>query len=170
MTYLITGATGFIGRQLVEDLLARGHSVQYLGRKRDRTMDLRAAFHLWEDPVRSLPPLNSVPRCDAVIHLTGEPIAQRWTPEIKRRIAESRTQSTRNLVEAIATLRHKPAAIVSASAIGFYGDRGDQVLTERDQAGEGFLAELCSAWEREAGRASDFGLRVVKVRVGVVLG
>jgi uncharacterized protein (TIGR01777 family) len=170
MTYLITGATGFIGRHLVERLLAEGHSVQYLGRKRDRTMDLRAAFHLWENPVGSRPPLDAVPRCDAVIHLAGEPVAQRWTPEIKRKIFGSRIQSTRNLVEAIANLRHKPTVLVSASAIGFYGDRGDQVLTERDQAGEGFLAEVCTAWEREAERATECGLRVVQMRVGVVLG
>jgi uncharacterized protein (TIGR01777 family) len=170
MTYLITGATGFVGKQLVEHLLAEGHSVQYLGRKRDRTMDLRAAFHLWENPSGSPPALNAVPRCDAVIHLVGEPIAQRWTPEIKRKIFDSRVKSTRNLVAAIATLRHKPSVLVSASAIGFYGDRGDQVLTERDHAGNGFLAELCTAWEREADLTSEYGLRVIKIRVGVVLG
>jgi uncharacterized protein (TIGR01777 family) len=169
MTYLITGATGFIGRSLVESLLADGHSVNYLSRKIDRSMNLRAAFHHWEDPETTLPPLTSVPRCDAVIHLAGEPVAQRWTEEVKRKIRDSRVAGTRNLVEAIGLMRHKPSVLVSSSAVGYYGDRGDEVLTEESKPGKDFLAEVCVEWEREALRATELGLRVVPIRTGVVL-
>jgi uncharacterized protein (TIGR01777 family) len=169
MTYLITGATGFVGRSLVESLLADGHSVNYLSRKIDRSMNLRAAFHHWEDPETTLPPLTSVPRCDAVIHLAGEPVAQRWTEEVKRKIRDSRVAGTRNLVEAIGLMRHKPSVLVSSSAVGYYGDRGDDVLTEESKPGKDFLAEVCVEWEREALRATELGLRVVPIRTGVVL-
>jgi len=170
MTYLITGATGFLGRRLVEMLLADGHSVNYLARKYDRSMNSRAAFHCWENPETTLPPLSSVPRCDAVMHLAGEPIAQRWSDEVKQRIRASRLTGTRNLVEAIGLWKHKPNALVSSSAIGYYGNRGDEVLTEASEPGKGFLAELCLGWEAEADRARKLGLRVVKIRTGVVLG
>jgi uncharacterized protein len=169
MTYLISGATGFVGRSLVESLLADGHSVNYLSRKIDRSMNLRAAFHHWEDPETTLPPLTSVPRCDAIIHLAGEPVAQRWTDEVKRRIRDSRVAGTRNLVEAIGLMRHKPSVLVSSSAVGYYGDRYDEVLTEESKPGNDFLAEVCVDWEREALRARELGLRVVPIRTGVVL-
>jgi uncharacterized protein len=169
MTYLITGATGFLGRGLVDMLLAGGCIVHYLGRKRDASMDSRVGFHLWEH-LNSTPSLESVPRVDAVIHLAGEPIAQRWTSEKKKSIRDSRVVGTQRLVEALGRLRHKPKALVSASAIGFYGDRSDEILTEKSAPGNGFLAELCREWEREAGRASELGMRVVQVRIGVVLG
>lgn len=169
MTYLLTGATGFIGTRLTEVLLAKGSPVCYLGRKRSKQLDSRAAFQVWKDPSGTVAPLDSVPRCDAVIHLAGEPIAQRWTSEVKRRIKESRTLATRNLVEGIARLRHKPSVLVSASAIGYYGDRGSEILTEESGPGSGFLAELCEEWEREAERAAELGLRVVRIRIGVVL-
>ena len=169
MTYLITGATGFLGRRLVEMLLADGCIVHYLGRKRDVSMDSRIGFHLWED-LHVTPSLESVPRVDAVIHLAGEPIAQRWNSERKRAIRDSRVVGTQRLVEALGRLRHKPKVLVSASAIGFYGDRGEERLTENSGPGKGFLAELCSEWERESGRATELGMRVVQVRIGVVLG
>ncbi|MBV9404079.1 MAG: TIGR01777 family oxidoreductase [Acidobacteriaceae bacterium] len=168
MDYLITGATGFIGRQLVGQLLALGHEVNYLGRKRSRTMDSRAAFHCWT--LEQLPPLDSISRLDAIIHLAGEPIMQRWAPEVKRRIRASRVESTRNLVSAIGTLRHKPQVLVSASAIGYYGDRGDEILTETSAPGADFLARVCIDWESEADRARGFGVRVVTIRNAIVLG
>jgi uncharacterized protein len=168
MTYLITGATGFIGRHLVEFLLARGDTVNYLGRHRGKTMDSRAAFHCWNPG--EMPPLSSVPRVDAIIHLAGEPVAQRWNAEVKRRIHSSRVEATRQLVSAVSALQHKPAAFVSASATGYYGDRGEEILTEYSPPGTGFLAEVSTEWEREASRASDAGLRVVVVRIGAVLG
>jgi hypothetical protein len=168
MNYLVTGATGFIGRRLVRELLSGGHRVNYLGRKRSKELDSRAAFHCWNpgEP----PPLNSVPRVDAVVHLAGEPIAQRWTEEVKRRIYDSRIGGTRSLVSAISDLKHKPAVLICASAIGYYGDRGDEILTEHSAPGNGFLAELCKQWEQEAAKAQEFGLRVVSVRIAAVLG
>lgn len=169
MTYLLTGATGFIGTRLTEVLLAKGSPVCYLGRKQSRRLDPRAEFQLWRDPAGKVAPLDSVPRFDALIHLAGEPIAQRWTRETKRRIEESRVLATRNLVEGIGWLRDKPRVLVSASAIGYYGDRGGEMLTENSGPGSGFLAELCQGWEREAERAAEFGLRVVRIRIGVVL-
>ncbi len=168
MNYLLTGATGFVGKRLVSALLSGGHRVNYLGRKRSPELDSRAAFHCWsagEDP-----PLNSVPRMDAVIHLAGEPIAQRWTADARKRIYDSRIVGTRNLVSAIGALKYKPAVLVSASAVGYYGDRGDEILTEQSAPGSGFLADLCVHWEREAFQARNLGLRVVPIRVAPVLG
>jgi uncharacterized protein len=166
--YLITGASGFIGRRLVGRLLALGHEVNYLGRKRSGTLDSRAAFHLWnpDEP----PPLNSISRLDAIIHLAGEPVAQRWNDEVKQRIYSSRTEGTRKLVSAISELKHKPSVLVSASAVGYYGNRGDEILTEESTAGDDFLAKVCIDWEREASRAREFGLRVVIIRVSLALG
>ncbi|MBV8808557.1 MAG: TIGR01777 family oxidoreductase [Acidobacteriaceae bacterium] len=168
MNFLVTGATGFIGRNLVDSLLAGGHSVNYLARARHREFDSRAAFHCWNTGEN--PPLNSVPRMDAIIHLAGEPVAQRWNSAVKQRIHNSRVEGTRKLVAGIGGLKHKPAVLVSASAIGYYGDRGEEVLTETSSKGTGFLADLCADWEREATKARDFGLRVVSVRIGAVLG
>jgi uncharacterized protein len=168
VNYLITGASGFIGRKLVHILLSEGHAVDYLGRRRSASLDSRAAFHCWNPDEK--PPLNSVPPVDAIVHLAGEPVAQRWTPEVKQRIYTSRVESTRKLVSAISELAYKPAALVTASAVGYYGDRGDEVLTESSAPGADFLARTCVDWEREAIRASEFGIRVVRIRIGIVLG
>lgn len=168
MNYLITGATGFIGQQLVDYLLRHGHEVNYLGRQRSTTLDGRAAFHLWkrgEDPS-----LHGVPRLDAVVHLAGEPVAQRWNEKVKRAIYSSRVDGTSKLVSALEKLKHKPSTLISASAVGIYGDRGDEVLTEKSAPGNDFLADVCVAWEREALRAGEFGIRVVTVRIAIVLG
>jgi hypothetical protein len=145
MNITITGASGFIGRRLMKSLAKAGHSVRALSRH--------------AQPVE----------CDVVIHLAGEPVAQRWTAEAKRRIRESRVAGTRNLVEALATLTHRPEVLICASAIGYYGSRGDEILTESSSPGSGFLPEVCVAWEREAQAAEAFGMRVVRVRTGLVL-
>jgi uncharacterized protein (TIGR01777 family) len=168
MNYLITGATGFIGTHLVAFLLSRGDSVNYLGRQRSRSMDSRAAFHCWN--AGELPPLASVPRLDAVINLAGEPVAQRWNSEVKQRIYSSRVDRTRQLVSAIAGLKYKPAVFVSASGANYYGDGGDEVLTENSAPGSDFLAKVCVDWERAALEAQASGLRVATVRIGAVLG
>lgn len=168
MDYLITGATGFIGRHLVQKLLSAGNEVNYLGRKRSKSLDSRAAFHLWNPGDQ--PPLDSVPSIDVIINLAGEPVAQRWNESVKRRISESRVDSTRRLVTAIETLRHKPSVLISASATGYYGERGDEILTESSAHGSDFLAGLCAQWEQEALRAKEFGLRVVLIRIAPVLG
>jgi uncharacterized protein (TIGR01777 family) len=151
-------------------LLADGHAVVYLARKRSKSLDSRAAFHLWTNRDQMFLELKAIPLCDAVFHLAGEPIAQRWTSEAKTRIRESRISRTRDLVDGIGKLPHKPGVFISASAIGYYGNRGDEVLTEESAPGKGFLADLCVHWEAEADRARQFGLRVVKVRNGMVLG
>ena len=169
MTFLITGATGFIGKEFVHRLLVRGDAVNYLGRERSSQLDSRAAYHPWKD-VKELPPLDSMPRLDAIVHLAGEPIAQRWTRSAKKRIYTSRAEGTRQLVKAIGRLRHKPSVMVCASAIGYYGDRGDETLIERSAWGNGFLTDVCRDWEREALRAREFGLRVVTPRFATVLG
>jgi hypothetical protein len=115
------------------------------------------------------PPEESLAGADAVVHLAGEPVAQRWTDSVKRGIRESRVTGTRNLVARLATLRSKPKVLVCASAIGYYGSRGDEVLKESSPAGTGFLAETCTAWEQEAVAAESLGVRVVRVRIGIVL-
>ncbi len=148
MDIAVTGASGFIGRALAERLKSEGHSVH--------GVKLRESAAL--------------PRCDAVVHLAGEPVAQRWTEEAKRRVRESRVEGTRKLVDAIAAMAPRPSVLVSASAVGYYGDRGDEILDEGSAAGRGFLAEVCVEWEREADRAAAFGVRVVKPRIGLVLG
>lgn len=168
MNYLITGASGFIGSRVADRLLAGGHSVNYLGRRRSEKLDGRAAFHVWSGSEE--PPLDSVPRLDAIIHLAGEPVAQRWNSAVKKRIYESRATATRKLVAGIARLKYKPSVLVSASAVGYYGDRGSEVLTEQSVAGRGFLAEVCVAWEQEAFRAEESGVRVVAARIATVLG
>ena len=150
MNIAISGASGFIGRNLLMRLAKAGHSVHALNRHE--------------------PPAEGLGEADVVIHLAGEPLAQRWTAEAKRRIRESRVAGTRNLVEALAGLPRRPEALICASAIGYYGSRGDEILTESSAPGSGFLPELCVAWETEAQAAEAFGMRVVRVRTGLVLG
>jgi hypothetical protein len=113
---------------------------------------------------------QAVPPCDAVVHLAGEPIAQRWTAAAKQRIRESRVEATRRLVAQLAKLERAPRVLVAASAIGIYGSRGDEVLTEASAPGSDFLAEICVAWEQAAREAAALGIRVVSVRFGIVLG
>jgi len=168
MTFLITGATGFIGSKLVRRLLANGEAVNYLARRRSDKFDSQVAFHMWD--LKDEAPLSSVPRLDAIIHLTGEPVAQRWTDAAKKLIYDSRIQGTRNLVSALAKLRHKPEVLVMASAVGYYGDRGEELLTEDSAPGKNFLSHVCVDWEAEGVKAREFGVRVVPVRFATVLG
>jgi uncharacterized protein (TIGR01777 family) len=124
------------------------------------------------DPDRGPPPPEAFRGIDAVIHLAGEPVAGgRWTEKRKRRIRDSRVIGTHHLVDGILAANPRPRVLVSASAVGFYGDRGDEVLTEDSHRGTGFLADVCAEWEREARRADEEGgVRTVSVRIGVVLG
>lgn len=169
MNVLVTGGTGFIGRALIGDFLHAGHSVVYTARKRAANMDSRTAFLCWPD-YNTEPNLAGAGRFDAVIHLAGEPVAQRWNADVKKRIWDSRVVGTRNLVCALGKLRHKPEVLISGSAIGYYGDCGDEILTESSQAGKGILSDLCAAWEQEASAAASYGMRTVMVRIGLVLG
>jgi uncharacterized protein len=116
------------------------------------------------------PSQESLTGIDAVIHLAGEPVAQRWTVAAKRRIRDSRVLGTRRLVAAIAKLNKKPAVLVCASAVGYYGSRGDEQLFESSLPGSGFLADVCRQWESEADAATALGLRVAKIRTGIALG
>lgn len=149
MKCVVSGGTGFLGQHIVARLKRGGYDVSAWGRKAD---------------------YSSLAGCDAVIHLAGEPVAQRWNTEVKARIRDSRVQGTRALVDAMGRLERRPPVLISASAIGIYGDRGDEVLTESSAPGTGFLAEACEGWEAEASRASQFGIRVAKLRIGFVLG
>jgi len=168
MKVTVSGASGLIGRRLLKTLAAEGHAVDALSRHAGTNMPRDVKVWPW-DPSPGLPPEGALRDADAVIHLAGEAVAQRWTAEARRRIRESRVAGTRNLVEAIAKLERRPAVLVSSSAIGYYGSRGDETLTEDSAPGSDFLAEVCAAWEREAVAAEALGVRVVRVRTGVVL-
>jgi uncharacterized protein (TIGR01777 family) len=167
MKISITGATGFVGRALLERLQQQGHQVTALGRSSPRRPGVE--FAVW-DAEHNPAPSAMLEGTDAIVHLAGEPVSQRWNSEVKQRIRASRTQGTRNLVAAIGELRSRPRALVSASAIGYYGDRGDEILTEASGPGTGFLSEVCLEWENEAAAAAKLGLRVVTARIGIVLG
>ncbi len=162
MKCVISGGTGFIGRQIAERLRQDGHEVNSWSR--------RATAPLAWDPLTGTPSNASVDGTDVVLHLAGEPVAQRWNDAAKARIRDSRILGTRRLVDVIARVPRRPRVLVSASAIGIYGDRGDEILTEASAHGKGFLVETCEGWEAEADRAANFGLRVVKLRIGFVLG
>ena len=169
MKCIISGGTGFIGRRGVDRLLKDSHYVGVWSRKPGLDKRVAVATHFW-DPLAGDPPLESLNGMDCVIHLAGENVAQRWTPEVKRRIHDSRVRGTQRIVDTIEHVRHKPKIFVCASAIGIYGERGDEILTEASVPGTGFLADTCRAWEAEADRARRFGMRVVKIRIGFVLG
>jgi len=146
----------------------RGHECWGLSR-RPRAPDATfARWFAWDafGPV----PGEVLEGVDAVVHLAGEPVADgRWTPERKRRILESRTLGTRAVVDAIGQASARPKVLLAASAVGFYGNRGEELLGEDAVAGTGFLAEVCTAWEQQSGRAVELGLRLVQHRIGVVL-
>lgn len=173
MRVLITGATGTIGLALADGLRARGDQVIALSRdpeRGQRVLGDDAEVHGWTDPVGEPPPADALRGADGVVHLLGEPIAQRWTDEAKQRIRDSRIKSTEQLVQGLAGLPdgERPRVLVSQSAVGYYGDRGDAPLDEQSPAGHDFLAEIVVAWERAA-LAAPAGMRVVYTRTGVVL-
>ncbi len=169
MKITITGATGFIGSRLTKSLLDSGHAIHILGRRRAADLPESVGFSEWKS-TNEEPPAESLTGADAVIHLAGEPVAQHWTPEAKKRIRASRVEGTRQLVNALSTQSRRPAVLVSGSAIGFYGSRGDEVLTEESDPGDDFLARVTSEWESAAELAEALGIRVVRLRTGLVLG
>jgi uncharacterized protein (TIGR01777 family) len=168
---LVTGASGFIGSALCESLLGRGDTVVGLTRdtRRAQRANPRVIWHAWE-PLLERPSSEAFDGVDAVVNLVGEKINQRWSDEAKERIMESRRTATRNLVATIAGLEKKPAVLVSQAAVGFYGDRGDALVDESWEQGEGFDAEIVGAWERAAREVEPSGVRLVIVRSGHVLG
>lgn len=161
----MSGAGGLIGTALSRELETAGHRVVRLVRRPPAGPDEFA----WDPAAGTLDP-RSIESVDAVIHLAGEPIADhRWTEQRKRAILDSRLQGTRLLAEAIAGAAQRPAVLVSASAIGIYGDRGDELLDEASPAGHDFLARVCQSWEAATAAAAGAGVRVVTTRFGVVL-
>jgi len=164
----ISGASGLIGRRLLRNLGASGHALTVLSRHAGTNLPPGVGIAAW-DPMQGPAPEDGVRNANAVIHLAGEPLAQRWNADVKRRVRESRVVGTRNLVQALARLRNPPQTLICASAVGYYGSRGDEVLREDSAPDNSYLAEVCAAWENEAVAAEEFGMRVVRVRIGVVL-
>lgn len=157
----VAGASGFLGTALCAFLTTGGHSVLRIGRGRGNDV-------AW-DPARGALDVAALEGVDAVIHLAGASVAERWTAEHKRAIRDSRVQSTRLLAQAIAKLQRKPAVFLSGSAIGIYGSRGDEVLDETSAFGNDFLADIGREWEAETRAAEDAGVRTVHLRTGIVL-
>lgn len=164
MRYLVTGGTGFVGRALCASLAADRHAVTVLSRSPESTASqLRPGISIVQH-------IEDVEDVDVVINLQGENLASdRWTEARKLAFHTSRIGFTRSLVEWMWTRRKRPSTLISASAIGWYGDRGDEVLTESSAAGTGCAARLCAAWEAEALKAEVFGVRVCRLRIGMVL-
>lgn len=165
MKILVTGATGLIGTALIPVLKSEGHDVTRLVRRRPR----EASDIQW-DPAAGTINSSGIEGFDAVIHLAGESIASgRWTHARKDRILRSRAEGTRLLAESLVRLQQPPRVLVSASAIGYYGNRGIETLSETSEPGPGFLSLVCRAWEAATKPALDKGIRVVNVRTGIVL-
>ena len=169
MKILVTGSTGLVGRALVTALAKEGHSVCRLVRPETNANDDAGGFNVaWNPATGELG--GAAVGADAVVHLSGASIADgRWTPKRKEELRSSRVDTTRTLIEAIGRMNVKPTVFVSASAIGYYGNRGDEVLGEESAAGEGFLAEIVKSWEAEALKAEAWRTRVVLARFGIIL-
>lgn len=165
MRIAITGASGFVGQPLVARLTEAGHSVLTVGRRRESGPQPDVT---WDPAAGSIEgdKLNGV---EGVIHLAGENISERWTDEQKRRVRESRVEGTGLIARTVAAMRPRPAVLVSMSAVGIYGDRGDEELDESSSLGTGFQAEVCRVWEASAEPAREAGIRVIHPRTGVVL-
>jgi uncharacterized protein (TIGR01777 family) len=161
----LTGATGFIGRHFTAAATAAGHSVVVFSRRADAAVPGAVEVRHLETGCR--PDLSGL---SVVVHLAGESVLALWTSKKRKAILESRVQSTRDLVEAMSEMVPRPAAFICASGIGYYGDRGDELLTESSSRGAGFLSDVTKAWETEAGIAREHGLRTVSCRLGLVLG
>jgi uncharacterized protein (TIGR01777 family) len=171
MRVLITGGTGFVGRAVVPVLQREGHSVLVWTRDPTRARGRLGADVETVDAALGQSALApAVERSDAVVNLAGAPLLRRWTPRGRRVLRQSRVEFTRLLVSAMAQNRHRPRVMVSASAVGYYGHRGDEILQEHSAGGNDFLAHLCHDWEAAGRSAEPLGLRVVRLRSGVVLG
>jgi uncharacterized protein (TIGR01777 family) len=168
MRFFVTGASGLIGKRLLRELSEAGHSINALSRRSHP--DEGNVHWIAGDPVRPGDWTRAVDGCDAVIHLAGEPIAdKRWSPEQKRRLVDSRVKSGHLLASAIARADAPPPVLVSASAVGYYGARGDEELTEQSGPGDDFLARVCVDWETAARKAASPTTRVTVVRIGIAL-
>jgi uncharacterized protein len=167
----ITGATGLIGTALAASFARDGIRVSALVRNTARAAELlpSATLHAW-DATKGPPPESAFEGVDVVVNLIGEPMGDgRWSEARKKLLRDSRVVGTRALVDSLRGLPRRPRVLISASGVGYYGDRGDQILTETTEAGTGFVAELARDWEAEALKAADAGIRVVRLRNGIVL-
>jgi len=163
MRIIISGSTGLVGSSLVFNLVAEGHEIFRLVRSREEE-------GVYWDPSGPIPDRSALEGFDVVIHLAGESIAEgRWNEEKKGRIRNSRTEGTRHLSEAIASLSSPPRLFACASASGYYGDRGTEILREESPSGEGFLPDVCREWEVATQVAASKGIRVVNLRFGIIL-
>lgn len=169
MEIAITGASGFVGRRLMKALSGGQHNLRVLSRHAGTNLPPGVKLYVW-DALKGPPPADSLEGADAVVNLAGEPIAQRWNDDVKQKIRDTRVAGTRNLVQTLSTLTRRPAVLICSSAIGYYGSRGSEILTEASAPGSGFLADVCVAWEQAADAAENLGMRVVKIRTGLVLG
>ena len=170
MKALITGATGFVGRRLLEKLTSPVILTRDPERARQQIDRDDVRYHGWNAD-EEIPPAEAFEGVDVVFHLAGESVAKgRWTAAKKKRIRDSRVIGTRNLVEGLRALENPPGVLVSASAVGFYASRGDEILSEQSSQGDDFLADVCQQWEAESARAAESGIRVVNPRISIVLG
>ena len=171
MKLVVTGATGFIGTVLCARLLERGHTLTLFtrGSPADAGSATKRWVHWTPGELREWG--SALEGVDGVINLAGEPIAaKRWTHAQRRRIESSRIEGTRSLVQAIAKTASRAKFLINASAVGYYGPRGDEIVTEETPPGNDFLSQVCRGWEDEAKKAEHLGLRVVRLRTGIVLG
>lgn len=171
MKIVLTGGTGFIGTPLRESLTQGGHEVIVLTRHAslENRPGIRTRYRYW-DPRENGTWENEMDGVDGVINLAGEPIVgKRWSPSQKKKILESRVGATRSVVRALGSAKRKPPFLINASAVGYYGPCGDETVTEEAPPGKDFLSQTCQAWEAEALRAETFGIRVVRLRIGIVL-
>jgi uncharacterized protein (TIGR01777 family) len=164
----ISGASGLIGRRLLKVLAKDGHSLTAFSRHAGTNLPPGVRLSVW-DPGKGEPPADGLNDADAIIHLAGTPVAQRWNAQVKQEIRQSRVAGTHNLVAALAKMRRQPKVLICSSAVGYYGSRGDEVLAESAAPGSDYLAEVCVEWEKEARAAEALGMRVVRVRTGIVL-
>jgi uncharacterized protein len=171
MKIAITGASGFVGSRLVEKLKAQGHQILVFTRNLERAQRILSNVEIVVyKPTESGDWQQKIAGCDAVVNLAGEPIAERWTPEHKKAILESRQLGTQKLVEAIAMANPKPSVLVNASAIGYYGTSETATFDENSASGSDFLAQVCKTWETEAKKVKEAGVRLIIIRIGIVLG
>src|SRR5581483_1380858 len=173
MKIVVAGGTGFIGAALIRNLQSRGHAVVLLTRASAKALD-RSETVVWQPDAEPRPRpalVAAVNGADAVVNLAGEPIAgKRWTRAQKARLRSSRIDTTRTVVQAIADAQQKPRLLLNASAVGYYGPRGEEEISEAEPPGMDFLSRLCREWEAEALRAEAHGVAVVRLRTGIVLG
>lgn len=167
MHVLVTGGTGFVGRRLTARLRARGNDVTVITREPGQGLGNGVASASWETVTDDS---NLLGRVDSIVNLAGEPVAQRWTDAAKARIVSSRRDAIEKLAKGIGKAKKRPTAVVNASAVGYYGNRGSEELSEESAPGTGFLAETTVAWENATKAFEDLGLRTVRIRIGVVLG